>query len=202
MSKERPRGVTATDLMAELEADPEWVARRDAAERERVERERQLTDASGPLLKDLRDIGYEVDDVYLLKKPYASALPVLAAHLDRDYPEVIRAGIARMLGVRGGEFAWDRLMTQYRATDIAELHDFKSALAGTLARLATAKRLDELRDLLIDRSHGDSRVMLYRAFMRLKAPDRWELVEAGLADPDLRREAEHLLKEKARRERA
>ena len=178
------------------------MARRDAAERERVERERQLTDASRPLLQDLRDIGYEVDDVYLLKTPYASALPVLAAHLDRDYPEVIRAGIARKLGVRGGEFAWDRLMTQYRATDIAELHDFKSALAGTLARLATAKRLDELRDLLADRSHGDSRVMLHRGFMRLKAPDRWELVEAGLADPDLRREAEHLLKEKARRERA
>jgi hypothetical protein len=202
MGEERSRGVTAADLAAELEADPEWVARRDAAERERLERERQLTEASQPLLQDLRDVGYDVADVYLLQKPYARALPVLAAHLDRDYPEVIRAGIAHKLAVRGGEFAWDRLMAQYRATDIAELHQFKSALASTLARLATAKRLDELRELLADRSHGDSRLMLYRGFMRLKAPDRWELVEAGLADPDLRRQAEHLLKQKARRERA
>lgn len=201
MSEKRPQGVTATDLMARLEADPEWVARRDAAERERSERERLLTEASRPLLQDLRAVGYEVDDVYLLKKPYVSALPVLAAHLDRDYPEVIRAGIAHMLAVRGGEFAWDHLIEQYRATDNAELPEFKSALAATLARLATAKRLDDLRDLLADRSHGGSRVMFYRGFMRLKAPDRWELVGAGLADPDLRREAEHLLKEKARRER-
>ena len=103
------------------------------------------------------------------------------------------------MAVRGAEFAWDRLIQQYRATDVAELHQYKSAVASTLARLATAKRLDELRDLLADRSHGDSRVMLYKGFMRLKAPDRWELVEAGLADPDLRRQAQHLLKEKVRR---
>lgn len=202
MSKERPRGVTAADLAAELEADPAWVARRDERERKREARERQLMDASRPLHQDLRDAGYEVADVYLLKKPYASALPILAAHLDRDYPEAIRAGIARKLGVRGAEFAWDRLMAQYRATDNAELDDFKSALASTLARLATAKRLDELRDLLADPSHGNSRVMLYRGFMRLRAPDRWELVEAGLADPDLKRQAEHLLTQKARRERS
>jgi hypothetical protein len=196
MSPKAKGGTTAGELMAQLEADPEYVARRDANDQQRRERLRRIHEAARPLFDDLASAGHPVRDVYLLKAPYPTALPVLAAHLRRDYPDLIRAGIARMLGVREADFAWNDLAELYRNIDANAPGEFKQALAASLSRIASAKRLPELREMLRDRSMGVSRILFFQAFMRLRAPDRWKLVEQSLADDDLKEEAAHLMHQK------
>lgn len=110
-----PKPVTASELMAQLEADPEWVARRDAKERER-EAHRQVCAADeSDLVQEIRASGYEIDSVRdlvnntphpILKRrflgSYPRAYPVLVRHLFVAHTTEIREGIIRSLTVKDG----------------------------------------------------------------------------------------------------
>jgi len=87
---ERRGAVSATELMAQLEQDPEFLARREKIDAEvaALAAERQL--ACEPVVADLRMQGVEVESVWeLYKDPesYPVAIPVLLAHLRRNYSE-------------------------------------------------------------------------------------------------------------------
>jgi len=192
--------VTATELQAQLNRDPEWVAQRDAAERQRQERSERLRKAAEPLWEGLAAVGHPVHDTYLLKAPYPEALPVLLEHLEYAYPDRIREGVGRALGVRGAEFAWDRLVELFEATDESAEPQFKQGLGAALADLARKEHLPTLERLLSQPELGPCRIFFYRALTRLKAPNRWAIIEQGLGDEQLKVEAAHLLRERARRE--
>lgn len=198
MPKSKP--VTATELLAQLESDPEWVARRDAREREHHERAERLRQAEAPLAEDLAAVGYPVESAWDLRKPYPDALPVLFEHLEYHYPDPIREGIARRLGVRGAEFAWDRLVELFEATDESIEPQFKQGLGAAISELARKEHLATLERLLGQPELGPCRMFFYRSLTRLKAPNRWDIIERGLRDEQLKVQAAHLLHERARRE--
>jgi hypothetical protein len=81
-----------------------------------------------------------------------------------------------------------------------EAGESKDALAATLSALATRRDLPELCRLLADPKYGVSRIMFFRALTRLRAPDRWEVIQRSVDDPDLRREAAYLLHQRELRE--
>jgi hypothetical protein len=113
MSKRKP--VTAAELMAELEADPEWVAQRDAKEREREAHRQVCTADQTELVREIRDAGYDIDSVWdlvnntphpILERrflgEYPCAYPILVRHLSVPHRKEIREGIIRALTVKDG----------------------------------------------------------------------------------------------------
>jgi hypothetical protein len=95
--------MTAADLAAErerlLREDPEYRADMQRVEAGRAVRRDRLRVAAAPVLEQLATAGHPVTDIYLLKPPCASAVPILLKHLPGEYREPLRAAIARMLAV-------------------------------------------------------------------------------------------------------
>jgi hypothetical protein len=111
MPKRKP--VTAAELMAELEADPEWVARRDAKEREREAHRTACAADEHDLVHEIRESGYDIDSVWdlvnntphpILERrflgEYPDAYPILVRHLFVPHRKEIREGIIRALTVK------------------------------------------------------------------------------------------------------
>ncbi|QDV55160.1 hypothetical protein [Rosistilla oblonga] len=109
------KSVTAAELMAELEADPEWVARREAKERESEEHRKVCAADQLGLVREIRDAGYDVDSVWDLVNnsphpvlerrflgEYPDAYPILVQHLSVPHRKEIREGLIRALTVKDG----------------------------------------------------------------------------------------------------
>ena len=192
--RRKTRPVTAAELMARLEADPAWVAKRDAREAERKRQEALLAAAEVPLLEELRSAGYGVDSVWSLvnsSESYPEALPVLLRHLGFAYPDRVREGIARALAVPGSVVLLDVLVAKF-VSELSE--EVKDGLACAIAAAADAEHMDEVIDLIVDPSHGPSRVLLLRALERATREQAHATLERAARDPDMRLEALDLRK--------
>ena len=198
--KRSKRGpISATDLMSELEADPEYAAhqqRRDA-ELERMEEESRR--AQAPLAEELRAAGVEVDSAWDLvntSTPYPAALPILLEHLGRPYADRVREGMARALAVgRDAKFGWEKLVNFYR--DEPAGTDAKDGLAVALAAVADEEVVDELISLAREAAHGESRILLVRGLKRARAPQASAALEEFSGDPVLGEQARLLLSGRA-----
>jgi hypothetical protein len=115
MSNRRKGPITAQELLAQLEADPEWVANRDAREKEQCHRKAEIAKHERKLVTEVCEIGYEIDSVWdlvnnaphpILERkfigPYVQAYPILIRHLKLPYIREVREGIIRALTVKDG----------------------------------------------------------------------------------------------------
>lgn len=190
--RKRRRGpMKASDLMSQLESDPEWVARRDARDLEIKREEERLRVAEEPLTQELKDAGFRVDSAWDLvntSTPYPAALPILLKHLQQDYPDRVREGIARALAVRGGDakFAWRTLVRLYRDEEPGT--NAKDGLAVAIAAVADAEVIGEVIALASETRHGASRVLLLRALTRSRQPEARTAIDDLATDPQLAKE--------------
>lgn len=190
--------VTAAELMSKLNADPEFVARRAREEDERQKRVDELRRALSPLLDDLRAAGCSVAsasdltaDPYPAAAPQPKALPILLAHLQRQYPVDARELIARALAVPEAKFGWDVLTQLYR-----DEHEerAKDGLAVAIAATADDELIGDVIALAGDTRHGPSRLLLLSALER-SADSRAKATLMELAtDPDLEKEIQVILR--------
>jgi hypothetical protein len=197
----RKNPISAAELIAKCEADPKWVAQRDAREAGRQPAAAEVRRAEAPLIRDLRRVGVNVSSAWDLVNtsvPYPSALPVLVAHLARPYPDPIREGIARALAVRDAEFAWARLVDAYVHEPAGQT---KEGLACALSVLTDDARLDQLLGLVADQRNGVSRALLLRALEKSRSPKAQAALDALQIDPDLQGEIAEIRKRADRRER-
>jgi hypothetical protein len=199
--------MTASELMAQLEADPDWVAKRAAREQEFDRLGDERNRALEPVTVELCAAGFDVEspwDLYL-HKPYDRAIPILVRHLkDPSYDETARAAIARALAVPEARGMWLDLVDLYRRTD-RQQDQLKQALAAAIAVTAERSVANELITLLFDADLGSSRVLLLSALTRLRLPNTWPLITAALSDADLDQEAARMLHQRelrARRKRS
>lgn len=192
--KKRATGISAADLMADLNADPEFVAKRACAEHERLERVAEWRRAEAPLVAELRAAGLTVESAWDLvntASPYPGALRILLDHVRRPYPARVREGIARALAVPAAKFGWSALKRLY--SDEQD-HEVKDALAVALAAIADAEVIDEVIALARDGRHGASRLLLLSALERSSDPRaRPALMELG-TDAELEREVQVILR--------
>jgi hypothetical protein len=190
----KPRGVTAEELMAELEADSRYVARRQEREKDRRAKESEWRSAEAPLVEELRNAGFKVDSAWDLVNtdaPYPKAIPILLEHLQRPYPDRVREGIARALAVRDATFGWDLLMCLYRQEPSGT--DAKDGLAVAIAGAADDMRLDDVITLARDAQHGSSRLLLLRALERSRSGRARAALETLAADPELADEVRRIV---------
>lgn len=202
MKKKR---ITAAELMARLNADPEFVAREAQREEERRKREAEYELAEAPLVEELRAAGFQVQSAWdLVNTPgsYPRALPILLAHLPRPYPAPVREGIARALAVRETKaLAWDVLTGLFVKEPEKCVRD---GLAVAISAAADDEVLEDVIALAREPRHGASRVLLLWALERSKAPQaRAALMELG-SDPELTKEVDAIFRrfERAERRRA
>jgi hypothetical protein len=186
----RRRPASAAEVMRQLEADPDWVARRNAQERDRAEREERSRREQSALLRDLATCGTSVTSVWDLVNtatPYPHALRVLLSHLSRPYNGGLLEGIARALAVKEARpIAWNTLVTAVRDGSLSQ--GVADGMMVAISAMARPADLHTLFDLIQDRSLGACRGFLVRNLMRSKRPEAREVLLRLQDDPDLRRE--------------
>ena len=193
--------ITAAELMAKLNADPEFVTKRAREEEARLKREAEYRVAEAPLVDELRAAGFQVQSAWdLVNTPgsYPKAVPILLAHLPRPYPAAVREGIARALAVREASCGWDVLTRLYR-----EEHEVraKDGLAVAIAAAANDELIGDVIALARDTSQGPSRLLLLGALERSADPRaRTALMELG-TDPELKKEIQVILRRLKKRKR-
>jgi hypothetical protein len=182
--------MTAEELMAKLEADPVYQARKAAVDAEMADRRAALRRAESPIVGDLNAAGVSVDSVWDLvnsSAPYPDALPVLLAHLERgDYPDRVLESLGRSLAVKPAVTYWDKLRSRYLA---AHGPGEEEGLAVALAACATAEQLADLVELIADDSRGSSRIHFLRPIKRLGGRKGIELLESLRTDKMFGKEA-------------
>ncbi|WP_028642235.1 hypothetical protein [Nocardioides sp. URHA0020] len=163
----RRGAISATDLEAQLEADPHFVARREAADAERAERERLLTIAEQPVVEDLRGLGLDLTsvwDLYKIPDSRPQAIPVLLKHLTLDYPGRVLFGIGTGLNDKSARAWWSDMRQMMLTTERDEVRD---RLAAALANCATREHYDDLLALIREDSLGDNRIYFLRPINRI-----------------------------------
>jgi len=190
----KKKSVSAAELMARLNSDPEFVAKRAQDEAARQARAAEWRRAETPLVEELRAAGFAVDSAWDLvntSAPYPDALSILVDHLQRSYPSRVREGIARALAVPQSKFAWDVLTRLYRDE---EERDAKDGLAVAISAIADDEVIDDVLELVRDEQYGPSRILLLSALERSSEPRaRAALVSLG-NDPQLREEIQVILR--------
>jgi HEAT repeat protein len=186
--------VTAVELLAQLEKDPDFVARREAQERAVKSQAEALRVEEAPLVGDLRAAGYDVASVWDLVNSslsYVEAVPLLLSHLLRSYSSPIREGIARALGTRGAVAHWASLLDRYQSEEDLRVKD---GLAAALAATADDSVIDSVIALVRDSGNGPSRLLLLRALAKSQAPKARETLVGLRGDPFFAKEAKFLLR--------
>ena len=187
--------ISANELMAELEADPEYIAETARQDEELARKESEWRKAEAPLVEELRAAGFEVDSAWDLvntSTPYPAALPILLEHLQRPYPDRVREGIARALAVRDARFGAEKLVRLYREEQPGT--DAKAGLAVAIGEATDDDVIDEVIALASDPVHGTSRVLMLDALARSNAPQARAALEAIAEDAAVGGEARQLLK--------
>jgi len=99
---------TAAELLAELQADPDFNNRKKARDAAFLQREREHALAEAPIVEELRSVGVSVNSIWELVNSlnaYPQSLPILLKHLQGNYPDAVRDGIARAMAVPDAKFA-------------------------------------------------------------------------------------------------
>ncbi|MBA3021740.1 hypothetical protein [Propionicimonas sp.] len=188
-------GISATELMVQLQNDPVYQQTIEVAEAEREIRVQALRRAEQPIVADLRAVGAEVDSVWDLvntSEPYPAALPVLLNHLERGgYPERVMESLGRALAVRPSVAFWGRLKARWlQARGPGE----EDGAAVALAACATKAQLDDLVDFLSVEDRGQSRIYFIRPILKVGGNRGRNVVGALRADPVFGHEATALLR--------
>ena len=140
--------ITASDLMAKLEADPEYPSRRAEQKRKFAELDAIYSADEAGLVAELRELGYQVESVFdfvnnnnryeFLRQfdgRYDRAYPVLVKHLGIKHHKRIREGIILALTEKeANTVASEALLREFdRETD----HELRWVLANALRTVLT-----------------------------------------------------------------
>lgn len=153
---QRKGTVRADELMAELQANPEWVAQHNVREAKRADAETRFRIEEEPIMADLAVVGFDVGSVWDLvntNNRYPSAIPVLLKHLRKPYHVRIREGIIRALttpDARG--LAAEAVLTELQTEADSEL---RWALANALTVVADRTNVGAIEALLNDPTYAD-----------------------------------------------
>jgi hypothetical protein len=197
MTKEKK---TAAELLAELESDPTFRGRRLEREQVRSREAEKLAEAEAPLVAELAALGLDVSSAWDLvnrsNRAYPNAVPVLVEHLQRQYPDAIRAGIARALAVTEARAYWRTLSRLYRE-EKGQLA--KEGLAVAISSIATDDVMDDLIALAREPDNGPSRVLLLSALEGSHDQKATRaLMDLG-SDPELKKQVQIIFNRRRRR---
>ena len=191
--------MTLAEHDAVLKAEGRYEEIKELHRRQQEERERlwaEWSRAEQPLVEALKAIGLDVNSAWGLletPKPYPEAVPILLEHFQRPYPDAVREGIARALGMPAAKVAWSKILSLYRSEREERAKD---GLAVAIAAIADKDLIEDVIALARDRQIGPSRVLLMRKLSRSRNPKALETLIELKHDPDLHKEIAIILRQK------
>jgi len=202
--KKKQEGRTAAELLAELNADPAFVARQREKENALRCKEIEWRRAEAPIVTDLRQVGEEVESVWDLvntTRPYPRAIPILLKHLGRPYPDRVREGIARALAVPGAKVGLGTLLELFSRDPDQTALGSKQTIGRAIAAASDDEVLDDLIALVRDKKHGANRIALLDPLVRSSDPRAHSVLLELREDPELSHEVRVALRHSKRRQR-
>lgn len=186
--------LTADELMAELEADPEWVQANAARQRERRARGEEFISAAAPVLQALEAAGIDTTDFgRFVNRPVPGVLepavfdaeraaPILLEWLPRVDDRGVKDAIVRYLKARATRgVAVEALIAEFHRAD----NELRWVIGDTLQRIATANDYAQIVELASDTRFGSGRAQLVDMLWRIKTPEARACLERSIADPDV-----------------
>jgi len=177
MSSAKKKPVTAVELMARLQSDPDWVRRNAEREQKRAtavaELRAELKPEQDPLLAELATVGWSVTSVWDLvntKEKYPAAIPVLAKYLRIARHPVLREGIARALTVAEARGAPAReILAELRRRAEEPKNEARWALANALTAAGDANMMEEVEAMIADPRFQDLHAILKLVLKKIAA---------------------------------
>jgi HEAT repeat protein len=185
----KPKPVTAAELTAQLEADPEWVRKRRERARVHGERLEQNRRDSKPLREELAAAGFEVSSVaelYNSQMNYEKAIPLLLRWLPKIENPDIKESVVRALTVD-----WARpqaapiLIEEFRRVTDPSGTGLRWAIGNALATVADDSVFGEVAELAEDRRWGKAREMVTVALGNMRDPRAVPVLQRLLADEEV-----------------
>jgi HEAT repeat protein len=193
-TRKKPLG--AATFQAQLEADPEYQARKRLFDAERAADDEACQKAEEPLVEALKAAGFGVSSVWDFvntTESYTAALPILLEHLQQNYPDKVREGIARAMAVPESRFAWQPLLSLFRRDFDQNPNGVKWAIGCALGAAADDEVVSDLVELFRDTRHGVNRLAFIDGLARSRSANARAALEAGRADPQLTKEISRVL---------
>jgi hypothetical protein len=192
----RPGKATAAELAAELSRDPEFRGREQAEQRRRAEARAAYDSAAAPLLGQLAQVGFRVDNVRQLRlefertgRRYEAAVPALLEWLPRVTYPPLRWDIVETLAVPWAKReAAGPLIDLFRSLPrhAGPSQDPRWEVGNALEALAHPAVADDLLEIAQDRRYGHARQPVVLGLGKLKKDPRVVPALIGLLDdPDV-----------------
>lgn len=187
--------MTAAEAFAMLQNDPKYQARHQAKEQMLAEKEARARAEQKQLSEDLTTVGIHVTSAWdlLPVESYPEAVPILIEHLQKPYSDGVLGGIARALTVREAVPYWDILVKEYLKTEnmprpLGEAKDGLAVAIGGITNYNDEAMMKVVIDLLKDKRHGESRVLMLRLLRKSNLPIVKVTLQVLMKDTDLSKE--------------
>jgi len=173
--EKRPRTPSETEQMETLMAILETL----------LNRQSQL------LLDELANVGIRIKSVWDLVNSsgsYPEAIPILVRYLREPYFNRTKEGIVRALAVKEAKGLANKVVMEEYLKLPKESHEepwifhYRWAFGNTMRIIVTKNDLEELIEIVLDETNGDSRNMFVRALAKLKSPKVRETLEVLVND--------------------
>jgi hypothetical protein len=140
-------------------------------ERVRLELEAALQKDEQPLINDLQKFGINVSSAWDLvntAKSYKKAIPVLIEHLSKPYHSKNKEGIVRALAVKEAvsSIACKAVVNEYHNIPKAD-HFLRWVFGNTMTVIITEECINNVIDIVLDETNGESRQMFVAALGKL-----------------------------------
>ncbi|MCB1034641.1 MAG: HEAT repeat domain-containing protein, partial [Acidobacteria bacterium] len=162
---------SAAELMAELQGDRQFQARRALQAQQQRENLDAYNNEAGPLLAELAEKGFPVSSVGQLRqegKQYSAAVPALLRWLPQISNRAVKEDVVRTLSVPWARpAAGPALVQAFREASDSGL---RWAIANGLAVVAEDEVFEDIAELARNRAFGKSRQMLAVALGNMTDP--------------------------------
>jgi len=169
MTKEK--WINSAEHMAQLQQNPEWMARNAEIEARLKQRQEQSRKEQAQLLADLTEVGARVDSVWDFvntAEKYPAAIPVLLRHVSLPYRKRIKEGIIRALTVDyAGPEVLRELVKQFREQTDDSANSLKWVLGNAISEVATPADAETVIALATDPFHGEARDLITQRLPRV-----------------------------------
>lgn len=150
--------------------------------------EKALNDETKLLVNELNGVGINVTSLWDLvntKDKYPKAIPVLVAHLAKDYSEKSKEGVIRALAVKEAIGKGSPiLLDEYNKIPKDKMF-LRWVIGNTIYATITESDLDEILSIVQDKENGMSRQMFVAALGKLKSEKAEDVLIKLLNDDEV-----------------
>ncbi len=180
--------VTASDLMASLRNNSDYLIQQDRNEAKRRELEKRIQAEQKELIRDMAEKGFVISSVWDLVNSgntYEKGIPILVKHLAMPYSSKVKEGIVRALAVKEAKGKANMsLIHLYHNLPKSE-YSLRWAIGNTISVLVTKNDIESILTIVSNRDNGSSRQMFIKALTKFSSDKVVDVLLSILFDEDV-----------------